>query len=71
MFDHLIVCKQPTDVLLNGSLYIAILGTIQLWLMLNWIAKNRTVLSFNCVYLQNVFTNHILNACVKTWFGIK
>ena len=27
--------------------------------MLNWIVRNRTVWSFNCVYLQNVFTDHI------------
>ena len=25
----------------------------------NWIARNRTVWSFNCVFTQNVFTNHI------------
>ena len=39
--------------------------------MLNWIARNRTVWSFNCVYLENVFTNHIFNMYVKTGFGIK
>ena len=31
---------------------------------------NRTVWSFNWVYLQNVFTNHIY-VYVKTGFGIK
>ena len=29
--------------------------------MLNWVVRNRTVRSFNCVYLQNIFTNHIFN----------
>ena len=29
--------------------------------MLNQIVRNRTVWSFNCVYLQNVFTNLALN----------
>ena len=33
--------------------------------MQNWIARNRTVGSFNCVYLQNVFTNHIFGIYVK------
>ena len=28
LFDHLTVCKQITDVLLNCQWYIAILGTI-------------------------------------------
>ena len=32
---------------------------------------NRTVGSFNCVYLQNIFTNHIFDIYVKTGFGIK
>ena len=51
---------------------IVILGTFSLcWLMLNWIVRNRTVWSFNCVYLQNVFTNHIFNEYVKTGFAIK
>ena len=36
-----------------------------------WIVRNRTVWSFNCVYQQNVFTNHIFNIYVKTGFGIK
>ena len=27
--------------------------------MLNWIVRNRTVWSFNCMYLQNVFPNRI------------
>ena len=39
--------------------------------MLNWIVGNRTVWSFNCVYLKNVFTNHIFNIFVKTGFGIE
>ena len=39
--------------------------------MLNWMVRNRTVWSFNCVYLQNVLTNHIFNTYVKTGFGIK
>ena len=39
--------------------------------MLNWIVRNRTVWSFNCVYLQNVFTNHISNIYAKPGFGIK
>ena len=29
--------------------------------MLNWIIGKRTVCSFHCVYLQNVFTDHIFN----------
>ena len=29
--------------------------------MLNWIIRNRIVWSFNCVYLKNVFTNHVFN----------
>ena len=39
--------------------------------MLNWIVRKGTVWSFNWVYLQNVFTNHIFNIYVKTGFGIK
>ena len=39
--------------------------------MLNWIVRNRTVSSFNSVYLQDVFTNYIFNIYVKTGFGIK
>ena len=39
--------------------------------MLNWIVRNRTVWLFNCVYLQNVFANHIFNVYVKIGFGIK
>ena len=39
--------------------------------MLNWIVRNRTVWSFNCVYLKNVFTNHIFDIYVKIGFGIK
>ena len=39
--------------------------------MLNRIVRNKTVWSFNCVYLQNVFTNHIFNIYVKTGFGFK
>ena len=38
-----------SDVKLICEWYIAILGTIQLWLMLNWIDRNRTVWSLNCV----------------------
>ena len=29
--------------------------------MINWIVRNRTVLSFICVYQQYVFTNHIFD----------
>ena len=39
--------------------------------MLNWMFRNRTVWSNNCMYLQNVFTNHIFKICVKTEFGTK
>ena len=39
--------------------------------MLYWIVRNRTVWSFNCVYVQNVFIHHIFNIYVKTGFGIK
>ena len=39
--------------------------------MLNLIVRNRTVWLFNCMYLQNVFTNHIFDIYVKTGFGIK
>ena len=39
--------------------------------MLNWIVRNRTVWSFNGMYLQNGFTNHVFNIYVKTGFGIK
>ena len=39
--------------------------------MLNWIVRNGTVWSFNCVYVQNMFTNDIFNVFVKTGFGIK
>ena len=39
--------------------------------MLNQIVSSRIVRSFNCVYLQNVFTDHIFNIHVKTGFGIK
>ena len=54
------------DVLLNCQWYIVILGTFWLcWLMLNWIVRNSTVWSFNSVYLENVFTNHIFNVYVK------
>ena len=35
------------------------------------IVRKRTVWSFNSVYLQNVFRNHILNIYVKIGFGIK
>ena len=38
--------------------------------MLNWIVKNRSVWSLNCVYLKNVFINHIFNIYVKTGFGL-
>ena len=33
--------------------------------------RNRTVWSFDCVYLQNVLTNHKFNIYVKTGFSIK
>ena len=39
--------------------------------MLNWIARNKTVWSFNSVYLQNVFTDYIFNIYVNTGFDIK
>ena len=39
--------------------------------MVNWIVRNRTVSSFNCVYRQNEFTNHIFNILAKKVFGIK
>ena len=66
LFDHLTVDKQMTDTWLNCEWYIALLGTIShCWLMLNWIVRNKTVWSFNCVYLQNVLTNYIFNIYVK------
>ena len=37
---------------------------------MNWIMSNRTVWSFNYVYLQNEFTNHIFDLRVKTEFAI-
>ena len=52
------------------ELYDITLGAVK-WFMLNWIVRNRTVWSFNWVYRQNVFTNHIFNKCVKTGFSIK
>ena len=39
--------------------------------MLNGIVWNKTVWSFNCVYLKDVFTNNIYNMHVKTGFGNK
>ena len=33
--------------------------------MLKWIVRNRAVWLFHCVYLQNVFTNHISNIYIK------
>ena len=39
--------------------------------MLNWIDRNKTVWSFNYVYLKNVFTNNIFNIYVKTGFENK
>ena len=39
--------------------------------MLNWIVRNRTVWSFNSVYLQNRFINHIFDIYVKTGFDNK
>ena len=39
--------------------------------MQNWIVRNRTVESFNCVFKQNMFTNHPFNIYVKTGFDIK
>ena len=38
--------------------------------MLNWIVRNRTVWSLNCVYQQNVFRNHIFYIYVKTGIGV-
>ena len=38
--------------------------------MLNFV-RNWTVWSFNCMYQQNVFTNHIFNIYGKAGFGIK
>ena len=58
--------------LIELSWSIAILGTIELCcLMLDWIVRNRTVWSFNYVYQQNVFSNHILDLYVQTGFGNK
>ena len=34
-------------------------------IMQNWIITNRTVWSFKCVYVQNMFTNHLFNLYVK------
>ena len=39
--------------------------------MLNWIVRNKIVGSFNNVYIQNKFTNHILNIYLETAFDIK
>ena len=39
--------------------------------MLNWMDRNRTVWSLNCMYQQNVFTNHIFNIYVETGLGFK
>ena len=40
--------------------------------MLNWIVRNRTVWSFNCVYLKKlVQKSYTFNIYVKTGFGIK
>ena len=39
--------------------------------MLNWIVRNRTIWSFNRVYLQNVFTYRIFNIYAKAGFVIK
>ena len=39
--------------------------------MLNQNIRNKTLWSFNCVYQQNVFTNHIFNIQVKIGFGNK
>ena len=61
------MCKQTIDVLLNCLRYTAIHGTIWPWLILKSIVRNRTVSSFNCVYLQNVFTNHIFYIYVKIY----
>ena len=36
--------------------------------MLNCIVRNRTVWSFNCVYLQNMLTNRTFNINVKIGF---
>ena len=38
--------------------------------MLNWIVRNKTVSSFDCVYLQNEFTNHLFNIYLKPGFDI-
>ena len=39
--------------------------------MVNWSVRNRAVWSFNSVYIQNVFTNHMFNIYVKTGFDIR
>ena len=39
--------------------------------MLNWSVRNRTIRSFNSVYLQNLFTNNIFDIYVKIGFGIE
>ena len=52
--------------------YIAILETISFcWLMLNLMVRNTTVWTFYCVYLENVFINHIIDIHVKRGCGIK
>ena len=38
--------------------------------MVNWIVRNKYVWSFNCVYLQIVFTDHMFNIYLKIGFGI-
>ena len=42
--------------------------------MLNWLIWNRAVWSFDCAYVQNMFTNHIyhiFNIHVKTGFDFE
>ena len=46
---------------------IAIIGAIQLWFMLDWTVRNRTVWSLNWMYLK-MFTN-VFNVYVKTGLG--
>ena len=70
--EHLTMGKQMAVIWLNCYWYIAILGTICLcWLMLKWIARNRTIWWFNYVYLQNVLTNHVFDIKAKRGLGIK
>ena len=59
-----------TDVGLNCYGCVTKPATIELsWIMVNWVVRNRTVWSFNILYLQNVFRNHIFNIYLKKGFS--